>query len=1302
MRNYTCLALYQSIEVLTYTCTSIRVGSSVFSSIKMAKIGLTSQEAQQQLRTELRYIASHAVKTNWLQEMLCRPPFVLLTTLLVLVAGLLLIVDFVSGMQTRTVLFEGILLIFFAFLNIGLFCWEIYVLRTRRMKSLLAKITPFLNSECPWTPLSYPTKSITTLRGALTVHAHRDGSLVNLPTTLLVSGDVIQLQEGVPTPANVALLDSEKEIHLKTGEVPPSELFHSDSNNLGSNGIRFSPEAKLAMFKVTETPIISLLRSTIGRKRSKSFLTKEKDYAVTILNVLVIIVLVLSEVINISRYLLLEDELDGSGPEVLVRLQVYTILPLLHLPLLTIWSIVNLFGTARVVLLLERGPLFLECNNPKEHLAILWHTIRKMLGVLFHPSRYPNYRIFHVLGSLTSLCAVDKEYILTSGYPTPEKVFFLRCMQAAEDTGTANEDHVEETGDSDVQPEQSETETEMDSTSLGDRTEFSKDTHTLLPKQTKFDFQTVDSDGEDHLLVPPKFETKSATSTISDAAALEVVTEILDMSPYTGSLSGLCFDEVDWETHIGSLKSIGVNALSTSHLLTDPYSWCPVGSTEALRRNLRNTSCVCPLGVEIGVTEYSQNQFEREVLLYSIGNPPVGFQRNTISRKASSSLFNSVPNVQPHMLSAVFRDQVSGSLFLMSRGSGDMISSSCSDFWDGKDLQPMTELERGTVLDFFTRRSFTSYCVALAYNPLMELNLAPVRNQKIGIFVPNNQMDRKFSDMSMMLSDMSSTAEGGEERGLNTISYSAEQIFGTLQCNQVFLGMVSLQFQPKHDVVALIEDLESGGIRFVHFTAENEVRGKIFAEKLGLEAGWNCHISLGLAPDDDDLSSDSSSEFGGHSLSTSASSSLSSVINAYQSSYIRAKLPKGIQNIRPHIKHVDNVPLLVPLFTDCTTDTIQEMIEVMQENGEVVMCTGNSWNRDNLTVFSQADISLSLIPANVEQPKCPGIGAHSLQSSHSDHHDNLSQHQAWPTPLEMASYLNSTTSQLSFGRDCNVSILSLVAKSRHIVSCIRRGLLFALGSSLSLSLLMLLASLFLLPPPLSGSHLFWFLLFITPAITLSFLSNPFDVGINSQMPNRKKKVWSEKWMFLFNLTVTCLPTVLISLMLFGLTLANICSNQVGADCHPLFGDRNRTNESPWNGWKGAYEQGLVLAQDVVALFLNIYFVTLSIRFVHRTEPIWKLWKFTSLQYILTVSGVIMLQIPYFGISQAFALHVYDYEHVADLSSVPVYVWVIGLFWPIILILLQELLKYYDKKMVRKTQRHLRLEFETKLGMNSPF
>ena len=85
-------------------------------------------------------------------------------------------------------------------------------------------------------------------------------------------------------------------------------------------------------------------------------------------------------------------------------------------------------------------------------------------------------------------------------------------------------------------------------------------------------------------------------------------------------------------------------------------------------------------------------------------------------------------------------------------------------------------------------------------------------------------------------------------------------------------------------------------------------------------------------------------------------------------------MPRGIEEIRPHIERVDNVPLLVSLFTDCTPSATREMvilfkincnfgiidsiplqIEIMQENGEVVCIVGSSASSHNAAIFMQAD-----------------------------------------------------------------------------------------------------------------------------------------------------------------------------------------------------------------------------------------------------------------------------------------------------------------------------------------------------------
>ena len=60
----------------------------------------------------------------------------------------------------------------------------------------------------------------------------------------------------------------------------------------------------------------------------------------------------------------------------------------------------------------------------------------------------------------------------------------------------------------------------------------------------------------------------------------------------------------------------------------------------------------------------------------------------------------------------------------------------------------------------------------------------------------------------------------------------------------VFLGLCGKRHQAKVDAVDNIDDLRKAGIRFMHFTGERQRKGLAFAERLGLDADWNCCISL--------------------------------------------------------------------------------------------------------------------------------------------------------------------------------------------------------------------------------------------------------------------------------------------------------------------------------------------------------------------------------------------------------------------------------------------------------------------------
>ena len=90
----------------------------------------------------------------------------------------------------------------------------------------------------------------------------------------------------------------------------------------------------------------------------------------------------------------------------------------------------------------------------------------------------------------------------------------------------------------------------------------------------------------------------------------------------------------------------------------------------------------------------------------------------------------------------------------------------------------------------------------------------------------------------------------------------------------------------------------------------------------------------------------------------------------------RAQLPRGIRQvrtvhyllhkliyfktlncvfvqIRPHLENMDNVPLLVSLFTDCDSSNTREMIVIMQDYGEVVCVLGSSANHANVSFFKK-------------------------------------------------------------------------------------------------------------------------------------------------------------------------------------------------------------------------------------------------------------------------------------------------------------------------------------------------------------
>ena len=193
----------------------------------------------------------------------------------------------------------------------------------------------------------------------------------------------------------------------------------------------------------------------------------------------------------------------------------------------------------------------------------------------------------------------------------------------------------------------------------------------------------------------------------------------------------------------------------------------------------------------------------------------------------------------PHMVSLVTKERWSGRMQLMTQGSADFVLDSCVDAWTGQDLSQLTPDLRKKCLEFHHRASLTSYCTAFAYRPL------PVPPS----WPPMHHLELPASSTSLPAwpSQVSvDCVSCSELQPLPPNDAHHPDLEGCLeiQNSQSLLGMVQMQYQARVDMVQFIDLLEKACIRFVHFSKENELRSRVFSEKMGLESGWNCHISL--------------------------------------------------------------------------------------------------------------------------------------------------------------------------------------------------------------------------------------------------------------------------------------------------------------------------------------------------------------------------------------------------------------------------------------------------------------------------
>ncbi|XP_034049558.1 transmembrane protein 94 isoform X2 [Thalassophryne amazonica] len=1225
----------------------------------------------------------------------------------------------------------------------------------RRLKGIITQLNNYL-SGCAgetvrWSSSLYPDL-YTPLSPSWSLHwTYRDVQLVNLPVSLLVEGDVIALRPGQEAFVSLRGIKEDEHIVLEPGDLLPPFSPPPSPRASEKRGPQSPQQHRL--FRVVRTPVLDAVRNSLELALSRpiTVLDNERFTVQSVITKIICpIVLVVFLVVNTVRYFC---DAPGLSPACynFFQLQVMGVLPILPLLFPVMWVLVNAFGEARVLAEFSwASPAGLEM------LRCVW---RHLVGVLKGESQTLCYTssLLHSLGSVTVLCCVDKQGILSWPNPSPETVLFFSgrvepphssqddlrddlsissfCrMETEEDRDEAQEGEAllclqnEPSVQLGEGPEPSETSHDTapstDTLQLRRSGQQVPSTRTKHHSGSNVSFSHDTEGGEDD-------QTQDFAMGCPDAEAEDFVCdyhlEMLSLSQDQQNPASIQFDDLSWQCHLPSLKPLGLNIM---------LNLCNASITQQLCRfsdHLCNLALqeshgtvmpvyvpwgLCELSRLIGFTPGARELFKQEnhLALYQL---PSGEKTKEFASRRLHYFTKRQPPIS-HLISLFVRDSSSNHVQMLSHGSADLILEACTDFWDGTDIYPLSGSDRKKVLDFYQRACLSGYCSAFAYKP-MQVSLSSQLNGKCVELAPGPGL---FSGMEL---PSTTPIKHGSCRN----SWSSDEGIGEgveredcvqALSGQIFMGMVSSQFQARLDTVRLIDALVTACIRFVYFSMEDELRSKVFAEKMGLETGWNCHISLtpnGDSPCDgapsspghgslhEDLNQDSRDEAEGPLLpEEEAHSDLASFqptdsdVPSFLEDCNRAKLPRGIHQVRPHLKNIDNVPLLVPLFTDCTPDTMCEMMKIMQENREVTCCLGSSANFRNSRLFLQSNLSIALDPLYPSQCSWETFG-YATGGGFNCAVEGLS-------PLRLSGQLNSLGCSVTFHQGESVSMVRLIEQARHTAYGIRKCFLFLLQCQLSVVIIQFLACLAQLPPPINTTDILWLSCFSSPLLSASLLGKPPDSSVMSVatgknldgIPKKTQNYFLGCFLVKFGLTMCCY------LLAFGFTLQEVCqrSRNLTRDdnsivtCSHIFTVSSSENAPRWFG---ELSNGLLLTQKVMASFLVLHTVVISLSYVHRSQPLWMKSPFSNTWWCLIVIVILLGQIV-----QATVDYQLWRDHASiltfNLGDIPLLAWLLVSVSPLLVVVVNEVVKLHEIRVRVRYQKRQKLQFETKLGMNSPF
>eukprot|EP01138_Halocafeteria_seosinensis_P014034 gb/GECG01014331.1/.p1 GENE.gb/GECG01014331.1/~~gb/GECG01014331.1/.p1 ORF type:complete len:2081 (+),score=192.95 gb/GECG01014331.1/:1-6243(+) len=386
----------------------------------------------------------------------------------------------------------------------------------------------------------------------------------------------------------------------------------------------------------------------------------------------------------------------------------------------------------------------------------------------------------------------------------------------------------------------------------------------------------------------------------------------------------------------------------------------------------------------------------------------------------------------------------------------------------------------------------------------------PVVNIDVGLSIDTTSIVLlDGSPVHKMTNDPSSstrrrrTGDEGKQDSLeepeHNFAEEAEQRLLDMQDRQIFIGMIASRYQPHAKIQSLIKNLSKAGVRFVYSTARNYFRTRPLANKMGLETGWNCAISLKdrssehredyseEAGTDSDLSFDADDIMLENDWNLAHQDQRLTKLQKLHEWDFKAQLPHGLSEIREHLVEKDNVPLLVSLYTDATPTALAGMMRIMQENGETVTVVPSTLDRSSPMLCSVANSSVTIDSneTRTDQKLLTNPFFSDCRPS------SLMQQEGFNPYLRLSNAAASLSASLSVPPSSVHVLVKTMKFSQAGVANWRQALVFLLVMHVIISLLPLMSVIFFsIPAAIEHVDCLWLTLIIFPALVLSMLSTP--------------------------------------------------------------------------------------------------------------------------------------------------------------------------------------------------------------------